>query len=303
MAVITKSQQATTNSATDRDLAAQPRQSRQALRSLSRHRSAMIGLVTLTLLLLVAVFAPILAQHDPIEQNLRQALEGPSSTHLLGTDQFGRDILSRILYGARISLFIGFLVVGVSGTFGVLFGVLAGFYEGWIDNTISRLIDIALAFPGILLSVAVVTVLGPSLLNALIAVAIANIPNYARVTRGSVLSSKQNDYILAARASGVGNYRLMFKHLLPNIMAPIIVLSSLGLATAILVASSLSFLGLGAQPPTPEWGAMLSGGRDYIYRAWWLTTFPGVAIMITVLAVNLVGDGLRDVLDPRTVQR
>ena len=273
------------------------------MRRLVRHRSAMVGLSITGLLAIIAVLAPAIAPFDPLEQNLRAALLPPSTSHWMGTDEFGRDIFSRILYGASISLEVGLLVVFVSGTVGVTLGLLAGYFEGWVDAVISRGIDILLAFPGLLLAIAIVTVLGASLVNALIAISIANIPRYARVTRGVVLSQKQRDYVAAARALGSGHARILLLHVLPNISAPIIVLASLGVATAILTAASLSFLGLGAQPPEPEWGAMLSSGRSYIRRAWWVTVFPGLAIMVTVLALNLFGDGLRDVLDPKTKAR
>lgn len=276
---------------------------RDALRRLLRHRSAMVGLAVTLLLAFVAALAPVIAPHDPLAQNLRQALTPPSATHWMGTDEFGRDIFSRILYGAGISLKVGLLVVLVSGTIGVLLGLLAGYYGGWVDAVISRAIEILLAFPGLLLAIGIVTVLGPSLVNALLAISIANIPRYARVTRGVVLAEKQRDYVAATRALGSGDTRLLLRHVLPNILAPVIVLASLGVATAILTAASLSFLGLGAQPPEPEWGAMLSTGRSYIRRAWWITVFPGLAIMITVLAFNLFGDGLRDILDPKTKTR
>lgn len=282
--------------------AASPRW-RDALRKLLRHRSAMVGLSMTAIITVLAVLAPVIAPHDPLAQNLRQALTPPSGTHLMGTDEFGRDILSRILYGAGISLQVGLLVVFVSGATGVLLGLLAGYYGGWLDALISRAIEILLAFPGLLLAIAIVTILGPSLMNALLAISIANIPRYARITRGVVLAEKRRDYVSATRALGSRDGRLMFRHVLPNIFAPIIVLATLGLASAILTAASLSFLGLGAQPPEPEWGAMLSTGRSYIRRAWWITVFPGMAIMITVLAFNLFGDGWRDILDPKTKLR
>lgn len=265
-----------------------------------RHRSAMVGVTILLILIILAIAAPAIAPFDPLKQNLRQGLAPPSAEHPLGTDEFGRDILSRILYGARISLRVGVMVVLLSGTIGVLLGMVAGYYEGRIDTIISRAVDILLAFPSLLLAIAVITILGPSLINALFAIAIAQVPRYARVTRGVTLSQKQRDYVDAARALGGSPPRIMFIHLLPNVIGPVVVLASLGVATAILTTASLSFLGLGAQPPEPEWGAMLSTGRSYMRQAWWITLFPGLAIMITVLAINLFGDGLRDVLDPKT---
>ncbi len=270
------------------------------IRRFLRHRSAMVGLTILLILIVIAIAAPAIAPFDPLKQNLRQALAPPGTEHLLGTDEFGRDILSRILYGARISLRVGVMVVLLSGTIGVVLGLVAGYYEGRIDTVISRGLDILLAFPSLLLAIAVITILGPSLVNALFAIAIAQVPRYARVTRGVALSQKQRDYVDAARALGGNPARIMFVHLLPNVIAPVVILASLGIATAILTTASLSFLGLGAQPPEPEWGAMLSTGRSYMRQAWWITLFPGLAIMITVLAINLFGDGLRDVLDPKT---
>ncbi len=270
------------------------------IRRFLRHRSAMVGLTILLILIVIAIAAPAIAPFDPLKQNLRQALAPPGAEHLLGTDEFGRDILSRILYGARISLRVGVMVVLLSGTIGVVLGLVAGYYEGRIDTVISRGLDILLAFPSLLLAIAVITILGPSLVNALFAIAIAQVPRYARVTRGVALSQKQRDYVDAARALGGNPARIMFVHLLPNVIAPVVILASLGIATAILTTASLSFLGLGAQPPEPEWGAMLSTGRSYMRQAWWITLFPGLAIMITVLAINLFGDGLRDVLDPKT---
>jgi peptide/nickel transport system permease protein len=251
----------------------------------------------------VAVFAPQIAPYDPNQQEILNALAPPSLAHPLGTDHVGRDVLSRIIVGSRISLSVGLLVVVVSGVVGVLLGLAAGYYESWPDAVISRIIDVLMAFPSFLLALAVLTVLGPSLTNAMIAVAIAQIPTFTRVMRGTVLSEKQKDYVLAARVIGAGNPRIMLRHLPINTAAPIIVLATLNVAGAILTTAALSFLGLGAQPPTPEWGAMLSRGRSFMRTAWWLTVFPGLAIMVTVFALNLLGDGLRDILDPRLRNR
>jgi peptide/nickel transport system permease protein len=234
-----------------------------------------------------------------VRQDLLGALAPPSRAHLFGTDQFGRDILARVMFGARVSLTSGLLVVLLAMLTGVPLGLIAGYYGGSTDQVISRGIDILLAFPGFLLALAIVSVLGPSLTNAMLAVAISSIPVFTRVVRGSVLSEKAREYILAARALGCGRGRIIFRHLLPNIMGPILVLATLRIGTAILTTAMLSFLGLGAQPPTPEWGEMLATARPYIRQAWWLTLFPGMAITVTVLAVNLLGDGLRDVLDPK----
>lgn len=272
------------------------------VRRLLHHRSASVGLAITVLLVLVAVFGPWIAPYDPIRQDLRLALAPPTGAHLFGTDEYGRDILSRILYGAMISLKVGITVVVLSGTVGTTLGVVAGYFESWPDQVISRAIEVLLAFPALLLTIAAITVLGPSLMSALIAIAFANVPRYARIARGSVLSMKRREFVEAARAVGAGPARIMARHLLPNIMTPIIVLASLGIAGAILTAASLSFLGLGAQPPEPEWGAMLASGRTNMRRAWWITFFPGLAIMVTVLGINLLGDGVRDILDPKTAR-
>lgn len=272
----------------------------QLAKRLFRHKSALLGLIITLVILVLGISAPYIAPFDPIKQNYRSYLDPPNMEHWLGTDQYGRDVLSRILYGAGIALQVSVQVILIAGSVGILLGFLAAYYEGWIDTVISRSVDILLAFPSLLLAIGIVTLLGPTLMNALIAVSISRIPSYVRVTRGMVLSQKQRDYVQIARALGASNIRIMGVHLFPNVIAPIVVLASLGMATALLATSSLSFLGLGAQPPTPEWGAMLASGRSMIYRAWWVTLFPGLAIMITVLGINLLGDSLRDVLDPKT---
>jgi len=268
-------------------------------RQLRRDRAAILGAVIVLLEVFIAIFAPFVAPHDPLEQSIYDALQPPSGTYWLGTDEVGRDILSRIIYGARISLRVGLIAVGIGSVVGVLLGLLAGYHGGLLDNLILRLMDIWLAFPGILLALAIVAVLGPSLFNVMIAVGLSAVPTYVRVTRGSVLSVRESDYVLGARAIGCRAPQIMGKHIFPNVLPAIIVLATLGVATAILTAAALSFIGLGAQPPTPEWGAMLTVGRQFIRQAWWVTTFPGLAIMITVLGINLLGDGLRDALDPR----
>ena len=272
---------------------------RQAIERVIKNPTAMAGLVTLLLLIVIAVAAPLLAPYNPVKQNPMLSLRPPSPEHWLGTDQFGRDILSRIIFGSRISLRVGLVSVSIALVCGGTLGLIAGYYGGWIDQLISRLVDLLLAFPGILLALVIVSVIGPSLTNVMIAVGIAVTPNYARVVRGSVLAAKENIYVEAARAIGAKDRRTLVLHILPNVLAPIIVLATLGVAGAILTGAALSFLGLGAKPPTPEWGAMLSEGRNYMRLAWWISTFPGLAIMLTVLAINLLGDGLRDTLDPR----
>jgi ABC-type dipeptide/oligopeptide/nickel transport system permease subunit len=269
------------------------------LRQLVRNRAAMLGAIILAIQVFVAIFAPWVAPHDPIRQNLPQALQPPSAEYWLGTDEVGRDILSRIIFGTRISLRVGLISVAVASVIGVTLGLIAGYYGRTVDDLILRITDIWLAFPGILLALAVIAVLGPSLFNVMIAVGLSAVPTYIRVTRGSVLSVREMDYVLSARAVGCPAPHIMTRHILPNILPSLIVLATLGVGGAILAAAALSFLGLGAAPPTPEWGAMLTLGREFIRRAWWLTTFPGLAIMITVLGINLLGDGLRDALDPR----
>ena len=272
---------------------------RQAIGRVLKNPTAMAGFVTLLLLIVVAAAAPLLAPYDPIKQNPMLSLRPPSTEHWLGTDQFGRDLFSRIIFGARVSLRVGLVSVSIALVCGGTLGLIAGYYGGWIDHVISRFIDLLLAFPGILLALVIVSVIGPSLTNVMIAVGIAVTPNYARVVRGSVLAAKENIYVEAARAIGARDRRTLILHILPNVLSPVIVLATLGVAGAILTGAALSFLGLGARPPTPEWGAMLSEGRNYMRLAWWISTFPGLAIMLSVLAINLFGDGLRDALDPR----
>jgi ABC-type dipeptide/oligopeptide/nickel transport system permease subunit len=248
---------------------------------------------------MVSVLAPVLAPYDPLAIDPMGALQPPSFEHPMGTDPIGRDVLSRVLFGGRISLVVGLVSVGISLAIGVILGLLAGYFGGTVDNVIMRLMDMMLAFAGILLALTIVAVLGPGLTNVMLAVGISGIPNFARLVRGSVLSAKENLYVEAARSIGIRSGRIIFRHILPNVMAPVIVLATLAYGWAILSAASLSFLGLGAQPPTPEWGIMLSDGRGYLREAPWVTFFPGFAIMLTVLSANVLGDGLRDALDPR----
>jgi ABC-type dipeptide/oligopeptide/nickel transport system permease subunit len=251
------------------------------------------------LFLAMAATSPLVAPRDPLAQDLSRRLEAPSGEFPFGTDDFGRDILSRVLYGARISLRVGLVAVAISLVVGGGIGLVSGYYGGTLDLLVMRLMDVLLAFPAILLAIAVVAVLGPSLTNAMVAVGITGIPVYARLVRGVVLQVKSLEYVTAARALGAGDARLILRAVLPNCVAPILVQTTLGLATAVLDAAGLSFLGLGAQPPTPEWGAMLSQGRELILDAPWALTAPGLAILFSVLGFNLLGDGLRDALDPR----
>jgi peptide/nickel transport system permease protein len=275
---------------------------REIWKRLRKQRLAMIGGGILFLLLFVALCAPVLAPHDPMEQNLYARLEPPSLEHPLGTDDFGRDILSRMIYGSRISLRIGGASITAALLVGTLLGLWAGYWGGWADTLIMRCMDLLLAFPSILLAIAIVAVAGPGIDNAIMAVSVVLIPQFARLVRSSVLTVRETAYVEAARALGAGQMRILFVGILPNCMAPIIVQTTLGLGTAILDAAGLSFLGLGAQPPMPEWGAMLAGGRELLFEAPWVMTFPGLAIFIVVLAINLFGDGLRDALDPKTVR-
>jgi peptide/nickel transport system permease protein len=269
------------------------------LKRLRRSRGALTGGILLILVVAGALAAPLVAPYDPIVMNPPERLLPPGARHLLGTDIFGRDLFTRILYGARISLQTGLISVSIANLVGVPLGLVSGFYGGLTDRLLMRLVDLMLTFPGILLALVIVAVLGPSLFNAMIAVGISASPTYARLVRSAVLAAKAQTYIEAARALGCTNTRIMVRHVLPNTLAPIIVLGTLGIAGAIIAAAALSFLGLGARPPVPEWGAMLSEGRNYLRVAWWITTFPGLAIMVTVLAINLLGDGLRDALDPQ----
>lgn len=272
---------------------------RDALRRLRRNRLALVGAVLLALLVLAALLAEQLAPYDPIRQSLYERRQPPSRDHWLGTDDLGRDVLSRVIFGSRLSLRVGVLSVSMAVLAGTLIGLVAGYAGGWVDNAIMRIMDVMLAFPSLLLAIAIVTILGRGLVNMLYAIAIVSIPVYARIVRASVLSVKERDFILAARAIGVPGRLILFRNILPNTLTPLIVAGTLGVATAILDAAGLSFLGLGAQPPTPEWGAMLGEGRGAVVAAPHVVAFPGLAIMWSVLGFNLLGDGLRDALDPR----
>jgi ABC-type dipeptide/oligopeptide/nickel transport system permease subunit len=286
---------------------------RVTLRSIIRQRSAIVGGSILIFLVLVAVFAPLIAPFDPEEvligkEDIKKRSDPcihllgcpkDEPQHILGTDGNVRDVFSRIVFGTRISLFIGFSTVGFAIIVGTLLGAIGGYVGGWVDNLIMRLMDVLLAFPSLLLAIAIVTVMGRGLQNALLAIAIVSIPRYARVIRGSVLSIKEQEYVSASRALGGGHAHILFRRILPNAIPPLIVQGTLGIANAILEAAALSFLGLGAQPPTPEWGTMLGSERNQVFTAPHLVFFPGLAIMITVLSFNLMGDGLRDAIDPR----
>lgn len=266
---------------------------------LTMNKAAMVGAIIIVFYVFIALFAPLLAPYDPYEINLENKLIPPSADHWMGTDDKGRDILSRLLYGSRLSMGIGITAVIFGAFFGIILGLIAGYYGKWIDSTIMRIMDILLAFPGILLALAIISALGPGLINVTIAVGAYSIPLFARIVRGSTLEVKRLEYIDAIRSLGANDLTIIFKHILPNILSPIIVQGTLRLATVILSAAGLSFLGLGAQPPSPEWGTMLSSGRDFLFSAPYIAIFPGLAISILVLGFNIFGDGLRDAFDPR----
>jgi len=268
-------------------------------RRFRRNKTAMIGLVILALMVFAAVFADLIAPADPIAQDLNRRFLPPNPQNIMGTDNFGRDIFSRVIFGTRTSLQIGFTAVGVGLAVGLLLGSLSGFYGGLPDDALMRFIDILISIPGILLAIAIVAALGPGLVNVMIAVGLASIPGYTRITRAAVLTIREREFVEAARAIGGNDFRIITRHILPNCLAPIIVQATLGLSGAILSAAGLSFIGLGIQPPIPEWGFMLADGRRFVRDHWHMVTFPGLAIVTVVLAINMVGDGLRDALDPK----
>ncbi|CAN7502911.1 ABC transporter permease subunit [Bosea sp. LjRoot90] len=284
---------------------APPHPAREFWSCFSANRGAVAGLVVIGIVLLCALFAPLIAPHHPNLTNSAVFLkppfwqEGGSLSYPLGTDAIGRDILSRLIYGARLSLVIGIAVVAIAIVVGIVLGLIAGFFKGLADIAIMRVMDILMTMPSLLLAIVIVAILGPGLMNAMLAVAIVVLPHYVRITRAAVITEASKDYVVAAKVSGAQTTRLMFSEILPNCAAPLIVQATLGVSTAILDAAALGFLGLGAQPPTPEWGTMLADAREFVLRAWWVVTFPGLAILITVLAFNLLGDGLRDALDPK----
>jgi len=264
-----------------------------------RQPAIAIGALVMLIFLLAALLAPLLAPYLPLEQNIVAGLKPPSAAHLFGTDKLGRDIFSRILYGARISLFVGVAVVLMSGVVGTLLGVVAGYLGGWADEALMRITDIFFAFPALILAMAIAGALGPSLQNALIAISAVTWPVYARLLRGQVLALREREFVLAARTVGVPEWQIIIRHLLPNMLAPLLVQGSFDMGGAITAVAGLSFIGFGAQPPTPEWGVMISDARTYMATAWWMGTFPALAIMLVVGSFNLLGDGLRDLLDPR----
>jgi ABC-type dipeptide/oligopeptide/nickel transport system permease subunit len=263
------------------------------------HRGAIVGAVVVACLVGASAGASWLTPHDPAAMGVDEFLASPRSGNWFGTDDLGRDVLTRVLYGGRLSLTVGLLAVGLAAVAGTLVGLVAGYYRGRVDSAIMRGVELLMAFPGILLALLVITILGRGLTNVMIAVGVADIPGFVRLVRGSVLAAREHLYVEAARASGAPDRLILRRHVLPNVVAPLLVVGTLEIGNAVLVASSLSFLGLGAQAPSPEWGAMLAAGREYMRSAWWMTVFPGLAIVLTVLGVNLLGDGLRDALDPK----
>jgi dipeptide transport system permease protein len=271
----------------------------------SRNRGAVVAGAIVLILVFIAIFAPLIAPHSPIEQyrdNVKIPpawLSGGNWRFVLGTDEAGRDILSRLMYGARLSFWIGFVSVVLALIPGIVLGLIAAFFQKWLDTPIMRVMDVLLALPSLLLAVAVVAIIGPGLVNTMLAIAIVALPGYVRLTRAAALGELQREYVTASRVAGAGTVRLMFSQVLPNCAAPLIVQATLGFSSAILDAAALGFLGLGVQPPSAEWGAMLASARDYIESAWWIVTMPGLSILISVLVINLLGDGLRDALDPK----
>ena len=270
---------------------------------LRSNRLTLIGAIIVAVLGFVAIVGPTIVPYDPAAQDLSNRLQAPSLAHPLGTDQLGRDMATRLIYGARVSLGIAIAVTAIRVVIGTVVGLVAGYAGGWVDELLMRLVDIQLAFPGLVLALVVAGILGPSLRNVMIALSIVGWTTYARVVRGSVLSIKEREYVDAARLAGTPRRRIFKRHLLPGVINPVIVIATLNLGTVVLATAGLSFIGLGAQPPTPEWGTMLAGGREYVRSAWWIVNAPGVAIMLTVFGFNLLGDGLRDILDPKQQAR
>lgn len=264
-----------------------------------RNRRAVVGAIILTVIILMAAFAPYVTMHEPHRQNMRNRLQAPSKDHIFGTDQFGRDIYARVIYGARLSLQVGFFSIGLALIIGCTLGLLAGYYGGILDNVIMRFVDVLMALPGFLLALSIVAALGPGLQNVILAIGVSYIPSFARMMRSAVISTRELDYVNAAKSLGAKDRRILLTHILPNSLSPIIVMTTLSMAGAILSAAGLSFLGMGAQPPTPEWGSMIANARPFIRVSHWAVTIPGLAIFTTVMCLNLVGDGLRDALDPR----
>ena len=272
---------------------------RRTARVFARNRLVLAGAILVVLVVLTALLARVIAPYDPIANNIRAALQPPSSLYFFGTDRFGRDVFSRVVFGSQLSLLVGLVSVAISATFGTLLGLASGFLGGWVDDLIGRVMDVLFSFPALVLAIAIAATLGPGITNAIIAIAVVYAPLFGRVVRGPVLVERSKDYVEAARAVGVGSSRLILRHVLPNVLSPLIVQVTLTISHAILLESYLSFLGLGTQPPYPSWGTMLQENRTFLETAPWTSVFPGLAIMLAVLAFNLLGDGIRDVLDPR----
>ena len=272
---------------------------RDIARHVLRNPLSLSGLIIIFLLILLAILAPFIAPYDPFATDPLQKLQPPSAKHLMGTDGLGRDILSRVLYGTRISLWIAILILVTAGIFGTVVGIVAGYAGGFLDNILMRVTDIFMAFPRLILAMAIAAALGPSLTNVVIAISFGAWTVFARLARSRAIAVREEDFVEAARALGASNLRILFKHILPMALSPVIVQATLSMGGIILTAAGLGFLGFGAQPPTPEWGVMVSDGRNFMPHGWWVSTFPGLAIMITVLGFNLLGDGIRDILDPR----
>lgn len=271
-----------------------------AFRKFIRNRFAVMGIVLLAIVVLAVLFADVITPYDPLARNAPERNLGPSIVHPMGTDTLGRDILSRVLHGGRVSLQVGFFSVGLAILISVPLGLMSGYFGGWMDNAIMRVMDVILAFPGLIFAIWLVSLVGSSITNVIMAIAFFSIPGYARLTRGIALSIREMDYVVAARGLGAGSPRILFYHIMPGVLGPMIVVTTLGISGAIVTGASLSFLGLGVSPPTPEWGAMLADGRAYLRNAWWMAVFPGFTITFVVLALNVIGDALRDALDPRT---
>jgi peptide/nickel transport system permease protein len=273
---------------------------RRSVRTLTRNRLVLAGIIMVAGLIVIAALAGLIAPYDPIANNVRAALQPPSSYYYFGTDRFGRDVFSRVIFGSRLSLFVAIVSVTISGVIGVALGLVSGYYRGWIDNLIGRIMDVFFSFPALLLAIGVAAMLGPGLNNAIIAIAVVYSPVFGRVVRGPVLVERGREYVEAARVIGASSPRVLLRHIFPNVLSPLIVQATITLSQAILLEAYLSFLGLGTQPPFPSWGTMLQEGRTFLETAPWMSIFPGLAIMLTVLAFNLLGDGIRDVLDPRS---
>ena len=272
--------------------------SRRLFGDVLRQPVARVGLLIMIALLTILIFAPLFLTYAPNDIAPRETLQAPSMAHLMGTDNLGRDVLTRFVYGGRVSLFVGISASFAGGTIGILLGLLSGFYGRWVDSAISWFVEVLLAFPGVLLALVVVAILGPGIINIVVAVAVSFVPSFTRVTRASVMQVREQDYIEAAYTLGSPTWRILLYHIFPNVLSPILALVTLGIGVAMLEGASLSFIGLGIQPPNPEWGAMLNAGRTFIGQAWWVTVFPGVGIFLTTLAINLIGNAITDAIDP-----